>query len=92
MRRLSAALGDTMQSTFASWLAEIEREASPEPWNISLNCTPDFTYEVMPWIEFLRAAVTVRVRRHRDRAYSSYVWHDAQAFQLRFIQIQRPHH
>ena len=74
---------------FTEWYDELKSEDISEPWCISHEATPDFTYDPDEWVTFLNAAFKIRQERTPDDAvYTTYAWFDEQASQLRFATTQ----
>lgn len=74
-----------LNKTFSAWLDELAGESEPEMWCISKGAVGEEEPSVAEWVEFVKQAFAVRDgMTPQGEVWTSYLWHDAQASQLRF--------
>lgn len=74
-----------MNKKFSAWLDELVDESEPEVWCISRGAFGKEEPSVAEWVEFVKQAFAVREGMTPEgELWTSYLWHDEQASQLRF--------
>lgn len=74
-----------MKEKFSAWLDELVEESKPEVWCISKGAFGKDEPSIAEWVEFVNQAFEARASMiPKGATWTSYLWHDEQASQLRF--------